>query len=48
MLQLFADCILTITGDKGVEFVEHEAISWDLDAQFYFAHPYSSWQRDLK
>jgi len=37
----------TITGDNGVEFAEHEKISKALNAQFYFAHPYASWERGL-
>ena len=39
--------VLTITGDNGVEFAGHEAISKALDTKFYFAHPYSSWERGL-
>lgn len=46
-LKPFADSVLTITGDNGVEFTEHEAISKSLNAQFYFAHPYPSWERGL-
>jgi len=37
----------TITSDNGKEFGEHEAISEALDAGFYFAHPYASWERGL-
>lgn len=47
MLKLLSDCVLTITGDNGIEFADHEIISKDLKAQFYFAHPYSSWERGL-
>jgi IS30 family transposase len=43
----FTHSVLTITGDNGVEFAEHRAISKALNAQFYFAHPYSSWERGL-
>ncbi len=39
--------VLTITGDNGIEFAEHEAICKALNTQFYFAHPYASWQRGL-
>lgn len=46
-LKPFADLVLTITGDNGIEFAEHEAISEALNAKFYFAHPYSSWERGL-
>jgi len=35
----------TITFDNGMEFAEHEEIAQLLDADIYFAHPYSSWER---
>ena len=35
----------TITSDNGREFAGHEAISKKLKADFYFAHPYASWER---
>ncbi len=35
----------TITSDNGREFAGHEEISKQLDADFYFAHPYASWER---
>lgn len=35
----------TITSDNGREFASHESISKKLKADFYFAHPYSSWER---
>lgn len=38
---------LTITSDNGKEFSYHQEISRTLDAAFYFAHPYQSWQRGL-
>lgn len=37
----------TITSDNGTEFAEHEAISALTKADFFFAHPYSSWERGL-
>jgi len=37
--------VLTITADNGREFGNHENIACKLNAQFYFAHPYSSWER---
>ena len=46
-LKPFSDMVFTITGDNGIEFAEHELISQELDAKFYFAHPYSSWERGL-
>lgn len=39
------DKVLTITSDNGIEFVHHETIAKALDADFFFADPYSSWQR---
>lgn len=35
----------TITADNGLEFGNHETIAQSLGADFYFAHPYSSWER---
>lgn len=35
----------TITADNGKEFAGHELISQKLGSDFYFAHPYSSWER---
>jgi IS30 family transposase len=35
----------TITSDNGREFAGHEEISKQLDVDFYFAHPYASWER---
>lgn len=35
----------TITSDNGREFAGHEEIASKLKAEFYFAHPYSSWER---
>jgi len=37
----------TITSDNGREFARHEEISIELEADFYFAHPYSLWERGL-
>ena len=35
----------TITSDNGKEFAGHETIAEQLQADFYFAHPYASWER---
>ena len=35
---------LTLTSDNGKEFAQHEAIAEALDADFYFAHSYASWE----
>ena len=37
----------TLTADNGKEFAYHEKIALKLKADFYFAHPYSSWERGL-
>jgi IS30 family transposase len=37
--------VLTITSDNGIEFIRHERIAEALDIDFFFADPYSSWQR---
>ena len=37
----------TITADNGTEFAGHEKISQLTGADFYFAKPYSSWERGL-
>ena len=41
----YRDQILTITSDNGHEFAGHESIARELEAEYYFAHPYSSWER---
>ena len=35
----------TITGDNGTEFSAHQKISKQLGIDFYFTHPYSSWEK---
>jgi transposase, IS30 family len=39
------DKVLTITSDNGIEFMRHQTIAKNLDTDFFFADPYSSWQR---
>ncbi|MDO4224309.1 MAG: IS30 family transposase [Bergeyella zoohelcum] len=39
--------VKTITSDNGKEFSNHERISAKLGIDYYFADPYSSWQRGL-
>ena len=39
------DMVFTITSDNGIEFTRHQTIAETLDADFFFADPYSSWQR---
>ena len=45
LLTPFTELVHTITTDNGREFAQHERIAGELDAQFYFAHPYCSWER---
>lgn len=45
LLQPFRDSVHTLTGDNGKEFAEHVRIAETLQADFYFAHPYSAWER---
>jgi len=37
----------SITSDNGKEFADHEAIAKTLSLKYFFADPYSSWQRGL-
>ena len=36
-----------ITSDNGREFANHEQIAEAFEADFFFAHPYHSWERGL-
>ncbi|MCH8317950.1 MAG: IS30 family transposase [Bacteroidetes bacterium] len=45
MMAPYKQWVKTITSDNGTEFAEHEYIAKKLNANFYFAHPYSSWER---
>lgn len=47
MLTPYIEHVHTITFDNGGEFADHKAIAAALNAQAYFAHPYSSWERGL-
>jgi len=41
------DWVLTLTADNGREFAQHEKIARQLEAEFYFAHPFASWESSL-
>lgn len=41
------DITHTITSDNGLEFANHIGIAEVLDCDYYFCHPYSSWERGL-
>lgn len=47
ILSPFKDKIHTITSDNGLEFSNHKNISKTLNCEYYFCHPYSSWERGL-
>lgn len=47
MLQPIKAITHTITSDNGKEFAYHKEIAAALDAKFYFANPYHSWERGL-
>ena len=47
LLTPFKKLVHTITSDNGKEFAYHEKISEKLECDFYFAHPYHSWERGL-
>jgi IS30 family transposase len=45
LLQPVSDLLHTITADNGKEFADHQKISQELQADFYFAHPNAAWER---
>ena len=45
LLRPIRKSVHTITSDNGREFARHEEVSKQLRADFYFAHPYASWER---
>lgn len=47
MLLPYKDFTHSITSDNGKEFAAHKKISKKLLTEFFFAHPYSSWERGL-
>lgn len=47
LLSEYKDVCHTITFDNGREFSEHQRIATALEADMYFAHPYSSQERGL-
>jgi IS30 family transposase len=47
LLSPISDQVLTLTSDNGKEFADHKNIANKLNAKFYFAHPYASWERGL-
>ncbi len=47
LLLPLAPRVHTITSDNGREFAGHQHLAAKLEADFYFAHPYASWERGL-
>jgi len=47
LLSPLKDKVYTITTDNGFEFSNHKNIAKALDCDYYFCHPYSSWERGL-
>jgi IS30 family transposase len=47
LMSPFKERTHTITSDNGLEFANHKAISNILECEYYFCHPYSSWERGL-
>jgi IS30 family transposase len=45
LLKPYRKKVHTITSDNGREFAGHEAVASTVKADFYFAHPYASWER---
>ena len=45
MLKEWMPFIHTITSDNGKEFAEHISIEQNLQIDYFFAHPYHSWER---
>jgi len=45
LLSPVRDQVYTLTSDNGEEFSDHENIACNLNADFYFAHPYASYER---
>ena len=47
LLLPYKEFVMSITSDNGTEFYEHKLIAEKLDTEYFFAHPYSSWERGL-
>jgi IS30 family transposase len=47
LLLPYKHIVHSITSDNGTEFAEHKLITKKIGAAFFFAHPYSSWERGL-
>ncbi len=45
LLNTSSNMVFTVTTDNGTEFTDHKKISEKLNIQYYFAHPYASYER---
>ena len=45
LLNSSSNSAFTVTTDNGTEFTDHKKISEKLNIQYYFAHPYASYER---
>ena len=45
LLEPLTEHLHTLTSDNGKEFARHQSIAQALNADFYFPHPYASWER---
>jgi IS30 family transposase len=43
----YKEIVHSITSDNGTEFYEHKRIAKKLNAEYFFANPYSSWERGI-
>ena len=43
--QLSGKCVLTWTSDNGKEFAHHQQVALAVEAEFFLANPYCSWER---
>ena len=47
LLTAYSKNVHTITADNGTEFADHQNIAKLLKTNFFFTHPYSSWEKGL-
>ena len=47
MMLPYRNNVLSIPSDNSTEFAKHNVISQKLEADFYFANSYASWERGL-
>jgi IS30 family transposase len=47
LLKPYHQIVHTITADNGKEFASHRKVSESLKCDYFFAHPYSSWERGV-